>query len=309
MWYRFGKSGTLRIEAHAEISLEGSFTIFCSAAEYGQGIETVMLQLAAETLGISRDRINLVNADTALTPDSDVQGASRATYWVGNAVCQAIINLKNAILSTGAEMLDCDPEDLRLSDHEVVCQKPSCSLRLDEIAEEFERIGKSRKVPGFFDQSPFFPIDTRPTYTPHFVTAAHLAEVRVDIETGEVKVVRYVAAHDVGRIINPIGAQGQIEGAVIMGLGSALKEIYLPDQTTGFNNYILPMVDEIPDIEIILVEVPGLHGPLGAKGLGETAMLPSTPAIINAVSRAIGVRIRAIPAVPEKVLDAIHKSK
>jgi CO/xanthine dehydrogenase Mo-binding subunit len=129
------------------------------------------------------------------------------------------------------------------------------------------------------------------------------------METGLVKVVRYVAAHDVGRVINPLGAQGQVEGAVIMGLGSALKEAYIPTESTGFSNYIMPMVDDIPNIEVILVEVPGIHGPLGAKGLGETAMLPSTPAIINALSRAIGVRIREIPAIPERVLQAIHSSK
>lgn len=143
-------------------------------------------------------------------------------------------------------------------------------------------------------------------YTPHFVTAAHLAEVRVDMETGEVKVTRYVAAHDVGRVINPVGATGQIEGAVIMGLGTALKEAYIPGSTSGFSNYILPTVDDIPEIEVILVEVPGYLGPMGAKGLGETAMLPSTPAIINAVSRAIGVRIQQIPATPERILQAIH---
>jgi CO/xanthine dehydrogenase Mo-binding subunit len=308
MWYRFGKSGTLKIEAHAEISLDGHFLIYCSAAEYGQGIETVMLQLAAETLGISRDRIDLVNADTALTPDSDVQGASRATYWVGNAVCQAAQNLKAEILGVAAEILDCDPDILSLSNDNILnASNPSQIVSLEEIAQEFDRLGKSRKVSGFFDLSSRFPEKTRPTYTPHFLTAAHMAEVQVDMETGEVKVVRYVAVHDVGKVINPLGAEGQIEGAVIMGLGSALKEAYIPGFTTGFSDYILPMVDDIPEIEVLLVEVPGYLGPLGAKGLGETAMLPSTPAIINAVSRAIGVRIRKIPASPEGVLEAIQQ--
>ena len=126
------------------------------------------------------------------------------------------------------------------------------------------------------------------------------------METGEVKVTRYVAVHDVGRVINPAGATGQIEGAVIMGLGTALKESYIPGSTSGFNSYILPSIDDIPKIEVILVEVPGYLGPMGAKGLGETAMLPSTPAIINAVSRAIGVRIRDVPATPECILQAIR---
>lgn len=308
MWYRFGKSGSLRIEAHAELAPDGRFVVYCSAPDYGQGIGTVMLQLAAETLGIPRDHIDLVNADTALTPDSDVQGASRATYWVGNAVCEAIQTLKVNILGTAAEVLDCDPDTLNLNAHDVVdSNNPSNRISLKELAKEFDHMNKTRKVRGFFDPSPLFPEASRPSYTPHFVTGAHMAEVHVDMETGEARVTRYVAVHDVGRAINRAGAEGQVEGAVIMGLGSALTEAYIPGRTTGLSDYILPMIGEIPEIEVVLVEVPSRQGPLGAKGLGETAMLPSTPAIINAVSRAIGVRVREIPATPECVLKAIHQ--
>ena len=127
------------------------------------------------------------------------------------------------------------------------------------------------------------------------------------METGAVRVTRYVAVHDVGRVINRAGAEGQVEGSVLMGIGTALTEAYIPGKTTGLSDYILPMIGEIPEIEVVLVEVPSRQGPLGAKGLGETAMLPSTPAIINAVSRAIGVRIREIPATPERVLNAIQQ--
>jgi CO/xanthine dehydrogenase Mo-binding subunit len=308
MWYRFGKSGTLRIEAHAELGLDGRFVIYCSAPDYGQGISTVFLQLAAETLNVPRDQVDLVNADTALTPDSDVQGASRATYWVGNAVCEAAQSLKADMLGAAAELLDCDPGALVLDDSNVLNPSdPSKRILLKDLAKEFDHINKSRKVRGFFDLSPQFPEAIRPTYTPHFVTGAHMAEVCVDMETGEVKVVRYVAVHDVGRVINQTGAEGQIEGAVVMGIGTALTEVYVPGKTTGLSDYILPMISEIPEIEVVLVEVPSRQGPLGAKGLGETAMLPSTPAIINGVSRAIGVRIREIPATPERVLHAIHQ--
>ena len=307
MWYRFGKSGSLRIESHAELALDGHFVVYCSAPEYGQGIGTIMLQLASETLGVPRDQIKLVNADTALTPDSDVQGASRATYWVGNAVCQAAQMLKESILGIAAEMLDNNPDAISLDAQNVHnFHDPSQKVTLGDVAQEFDRLGKSRKIRGFFDLSSQFPEESRPTYTPHFVTGAHMAEVHVDMETGEVKVTRYVAVHDVGRVINPIGAEGQVEGAVIMGLGAALTEAYIPGKTTGLSDYILPMIGEIPEIEVILVEVPSYLGPMGAKGLGEAAMLPSTPAIINAVSRAIGVRIREIPATPERVLNTIY---
>jgi CO/xanthine dehydrogenase Mo-binding subunit len=310
MWYRFGKSGNLRIEAHAELAPDGRFIVYCSAPDYGQGIGTVMLQLAAESLSIPRDHIDLINADTALTPDSDVQGASRATYWVGNAVCQAAQTLKAEILGTAAEVLDCNPDMLSLNAQDVVdSNKPSKKISLKGLAREFDQAGKSRKVRGVFDPSHLFPEESRPTYTPHFVTGAHMAEVQVDMETGEVRVMRYVAVHDVGRAINRAGAEGQVEGAVIMGLGAALTEAYIPGKTTGLSDYILPMIGEIPGIEVVLVEVPSRQGPLGAKGLGETAMLPSTPAIINAVSRAIGERIREIPATPERVLRAIHQKE
>jgi aldehyde oxidoreductase len=185
---------------------------------------------------------------------------------------------------------------------------PSKKISLMDLAKEFDHMNKSRRVRGFFDPSPLFPEASRPTYTPHFVTGAHMAEVHVDMETGEVKVIRYVAVHDIGRAINRTGAEGQVEGSVLMGIGTALTEIYIPGKTTGLSDYILPMVGEIPEIEVVLVEVPSRQGPLGAKGLGETAMLPSTPAIINAVSRAIGVRIREIPATPERVLSAIQRN-
>ena len=310
MWYRFGKSGTLRIEAHAELGLDGRFIVYCSVPDYGQGIDTVMLQLAAETLEVSRDHIDLVNADTALTPDSDVQGASRATYWVGNAVCQAVETLKADMLGAAAEVLDCDPDSLVLDAFSVFNpSNPTEKISLKDLAKEFEHMHKSRRVRGFFDPSPLFPEVSRSTYTPHFVTGAHMAEVHVDMETGAVKVMRYVAVHDVGRVINRTGAEGQVEGSVLMGIGTALTEIYIPGRTTGLSDYILPMIGETPEIDVILVEVPSRQGPLGAKGLGETAMLPSTPAIINAVSRAIGARIRDIPATPERILNAIHRKE
>jgi CO/xanthine dehydrogenase Mo-binding subunit len=160
-----------------------------------------------------------------------------------------------------------------------------------------------------FDLTGQFPEEIRPEYLPIFVTGAHLAQVLVDMETGLVQVKRLVAAHDVGRAINPPQAIGQIQGAAVMGVGSALLEEFIPGKSTGFENYILPMVHAIPEMEVILVEVPSYYGPHGAKGLGEAAMLPTAPAIINAISRAIGHRIRQIPATPERVLNAIMASR
>ncbi|HEY3345885.1 MAG TPA: xanthine dehydrogenase family protein molybdopterin-binding subunit [Anaerolineaceae bacterium] len=306
MWYRFGKSGTLRIESHAELALDGHFVVYCSAPEYGQGITTVMVQLAAETLGVPRERIELINADTELTPDSGIQGGSRATYFVGSSIRNALQNLRDEIFGMAAELLDCLPESLVLDvDRVRSLRDPDQSVCLEDIAQQFERMGKPRRLIGIFDLTPEYPAETKPEYIPLFVTGAQLAQVIVDVETGRTQVTRMVAAHDVGRAINTVGAVGQIQGAIMMGIGTALREEYIPGVSTGFIDYVLPMVTDVPQIEVILVEVPSIHGPLGAKGLGEAAILPTAPAVINALSRAIGARIRQLPATPPRVLEAI----
>ena len=156
-----------------------------------------------------------------------------------------------------------------------------------------------------FDLSAHFPAESRPEYAPLFVTGAHLAEAEVDLRTGQVQVLRMVACHDVGRAVNRVDAEGQIEGALVMGLGAALMEEVLPGHTRGFADYYMPTIKSMPEIEVILVETPSPFGPFGVKGLGEAAMLPATPAIINAVSRAIGHRLRTIPATPERILAAL----
>jgi aldehyde oxidoreductase len=308
MWYRFGKSGQLKIEAKAELAPDGRIVIYCSVPDYGQGISTVMSQIAAEAFGVSREWIEIVNADTARVPNSDIQGASRATFFVGGAVRTAAKNLLQSVLGTAAEILDKPTDSLVIDERRVIVKdNPTQCVSLAEVAQEFDRMGKSRQVPGYFDLSPAFPEETRPEYIPLFITGAHLAEVCVDMENGIVQVLRVVAAHDVGHTVNPIDAAGQIEGAVVMGLGAALLEEYHPDLTTGFREYNLPIIGCMPEIKAILIEVPSRLGPYGVKGLGEAALLPSTPAIINAVSRAIGERIRSIPASPERILAAVQR--
>jgi CO/xanthine dehydrogenase Mo-binding subunit len=309
MWYRFGKTGPISCEARAELALDGGISIFFSAPDYGQGTATVMAQFAAEAMGVPRDMLRLVNADTALTPDSGIQGASRSTYWVGGAVTQAAQALKAKILGVAAEMLDHHPDALSLS-AKAVGSPDGASLSLEEVAAEMDRIGQRREVMGIF--TPQIGLhsgnDAQPGYLPFFVTGAHLVEVDVNVETGQVRVVRVVAAHDVGRAINPQGAQGQVEGAVLMSIGAALMEEYLPGVSTGFSDYYLPTIRSAPEIEVILVEVPSRWGPLGAKGLGEGASLPTAPAILNGIYRATGARVRKLPATPECVLAAIRQA-
>jgi len=226
--------------------------------------------------------------------------------------------LKREILGATAEMIDCPPSSLLLIDDRVVCPEQeaaagaldvgdSLAVTLEEVAAEFDRIGKGRKVQGVFDLSPLFPEETKPEYVPLFVTGAHAALVAVDLRTGEVAVERVAAAHDVGRAINPIDARGQIEGAIVMGLGTALMEAFIPGESEGFGDYYLPTAMSMPEMEVMLVEVPSFQGPFGAKGLGEAAIMPAAPAIINGISRAIGARVRELPATPERVRESAMK--
>jgi CO/xanthine dehydrogenase Mo-binding subunit/aerobic-type carbon monoxide dehydrogenase small subunit (CoxS/CutS family) len=315
MWYRFGKSGSLRVEAQAQLSDKGEIIIHCSAPDYGQGSTTAMSQMAAEVLSIQRDSIKIINADTARTPDSGIQGASRATYFVGGAVVKAAANLKDAILSTAAEILDCPPQSLVLNSSGVHCSKGTKQdsenpmVNYPKLAEEFRRLNIPTKYTGIFDLTNQFPLDTRPTYIPLFVTGAQAAEVIVNMETGQVKVVQITAVHDVGKVVNPLDARGQIEGSIMMGLGTALMEEYLPGITKGFGDYPVPTSEATPEIDIHLLEVPSYQGPFGVKGLGEAAILPTAPAIINAISRAINARIYELPATPEVVLQAMSFQK
>jgi CO/xanthine dehydrogenase Mo-binding subunit len=309
MWYRFGKSGAITSEAHAELDLDGGITVYCSAPDYGQGTTTVMAQLAAEALGLPRYCLAVVNGDTARTPDSGIQGASRSTYWVGGAVSRAAAALRDQILGTAAELLNRDPAELELQPGAVVARSDG-RLPLASVAAEMERIGLSRRVRGIFapQLGPDLRPETRPEFLPFFVTGAHVAEVEVNVETGQVRVASIVAAHDVGRAINRQGLQGQVEGAVVMSLGLVLMEEYLPGATRGLNDYYLPTARCTPQITVIPVEVPSRWGPLGAKGLGEAATLATAPAILNAIHHASGARVRTVPATPERVLAALRET-
>lgn len=307
MWYRFGKYGRPTSQAQVELGLDGRFTIYSSACDYGQGIETVLCQLAAENLRVSRAVLNLVNADSASTLDGDVTGASRSTYWVGGAVGDASRRLRAAILATASEMLGQPPDRLALTDESVQSLAGLSSVTLREVAQEMERCGEPRRVHGRMDLRAQFPDNERNAlYLPMFVTAAHVAEVEVNVETGETRVLSVSAAHDVGHAINPRDAEGQIEGSIVMGLGSVLMEEFVPGLSTGFSNYMIPTMRSTPEIRVHLVEVPSRYGPWGAKGLGEAAMLPVAPALVNALSRAIGVRVRRLPATGERILAAIQ---
>ncbi len=305
-WYRFSKAGAAQVSAQAGLDLNGKITLYYTAIKSGQGLDTVMSQLAGHELGVPREAIALVNGDTDATVSSQVYGGCRSTYWIGGAVQRAARTLKHAIMSTAAEMLDLAPARLRLSSREVyVGDSRQRAVSLREIAAEWERTGQPLKCTGTFSLDDNLPQSGQTHALGHFVVGVALAQVRVNIKTGKIKVLRVVVAQDVGRAINPVDLQGQIEGAVVMELGATLMEEYIPGQTLNLKQYRIPRIRDVPEIKVLLVEELGKDGPLGAKGAGEAVMGHIRAAITNAIYDAAGVRIHRIPATPARVLKAL----
>ena len=310
MWYGIGNTGVANPStAQMEIDPNGEVRLFTGAADIGQGSDTVLLQIASESLGVPLKEIRLIRADTAITTDAGATSASRQTYVSGNAILDAIKNLKQEITKEASRLLEVDRQDLFFEDGKIKSKSnPSVSLSIKEMA---KRCGKVLRGEGSFD-----PETTRldpetgqgaPYATYAFAT--HLAEVEVDTETGRVKVNRVIASHDVGKAIHPKNVMGQIMGGVAMGTGFALMEEFIPDETTSFVNYLIPTSKDVPEVIPILVEDEEPTGPFGAKGVGEPAVIPSAPAILNAIADAIGERVCYLPANLERVLEAVQKNK
>jgi len=310
MWYGIGNTGIANPStAHIEIDPKGEIRLFTGAADIGQGSDTVLLQIASEAIGVSLKEILLIRADTAVTTDAGATSASRQTYISGNAIVNAIKNLKEEAIKEASRILGVDGKDLYFEDGEIKQRSnPSVSISIKEVV---KKCGKVLRGEGSFD-----PETTRldpetgqgaPYATYAFAT--HLAEVEVDTETGKVKVNRVIASHDVGKAIHPKNVIGQIMGGVAMGTGFALMEEFVPGETTSFVNYLIPTSKDVPEVIPIIVEDEEPTGPFGAKGVGEPALIPSAPAILNAIADAIGQRIYHLPANLERVLEAIQKSK
>ncbi|MGQ9508979.1 MAG: xanthine dehydrogenase family protein molybdopterin-binding subunit [Thermodesulfobacteriota bacterium] len=310
MLYGIGNTGVANPStARIELSPKGEVKLYIGVADIGQGSDIALLQIASESLGTELSVIQLIRADTSLTPDAGATSASRQTYITGNAILRAIKNLKEEVIKEASHILNEKEGDLFIEDGKVKHRKKFClALPLQEVA---MRAKKSIIGEGIFN-----PETTRldpetgqgiPYATYAFAT--HLAEVEVDIDTGRVKVLRVIACHDVGKVINPKNVIGQIIGGVAMGIGFALMEEYIPGQTVSFINYLVPTSKDVPEVIPIFVEDYEPSGPFGAKGVGEPALIPSAPAILNAIADAIGERIYHLPANLERVLEAIQKSK
>ncbi|MEW6263232.1 MAG: xanthine dehydrogenase family protein molybdopterin-binding subunit [Thermodesulfobacteriota bacterium] len=313
MFYGVGNTGQPNpATAQVEWTPEGEIRLYTGAAEIGQGSDTVLRQLAAVRLGLDPERIRLVRGDTDLTTNAGATSASRQTYISGNAVVRAAAALEEMILSQAGEILEIGRGDLEMRAGEVrVKGSPGRGLPVERVAERLVERGLAPKAGGEFDPATAS-LDPETGQGVPYATysfAAQAAWVEVDSCSGEVQVRRVVSAHDVGQAINKKAVQGQICGGVMMGLGMALMEEFVPGRHENFENYHLPTIMDLPEIEPIIVEEPEETGPYGAKGVGEPALIPTAPAIAAGVSQAVGHPLRHLPLSLERVKEALTGGK
>jgi aldehyde oxidoreductase len=303
MWYGCG-STSLPNPSTVRVGLkrDGRIALHQGAVDIGQGSNTIVTQICADAVGASIELFDLISGDTAVTPDCGKTSASRQTFVTGNAAQMAGLQLRSKILALAKA---CEGATIDFKDAVIVTEKGK-SVALPILALPLDEYGYVVTAEATFDP-PTQALDENGQGTPYavFGFGAHLAEIEVDTELGTVRVLKITASHDVGRAINPTLIEGQIEGGVAQGLGMALMEEFFPGKGENLHDYLIPSAGDIPPVESILIEEPSPIGPYGAKGIGEQAVIPTAPAILNALHDAIGIRIRKIPATPDRVRAAI----
>lgn len=293
--------------AWVKLNEDGTVMVSAGVTEIGSGSSTALVQMAAEVLGVQPERVTLVSGDTETTPYDTLTAASRVTVAMGNAVTRAATDVREQLFHLAADRLEAHPDDMILEDSRVFVKgSPERGFSLGDLAVYAQTLG-----PG--------PILGRGAFSSRMPQSLHcygtqIVEVEVDEDTGEVNIVRIVAAHDVGRAINPQGVEGQIQGGVTQALGHTLMEqvAYDADGTPamqGFLDYKIPSAMDLPNVEAVIVEVPDDEGPFGARGIGEPPILALAPAVANAIYDAVGVRITSLPITAEKVREALRASR
>lgn len=290
--------------AHVELYPDGHFQVRSAAAELGQGLVTVMQLIACEVLNQNPSNMDVLVMDTDLTPNGGPTTASRQTYVTGNASKYAAIELKNMILSTLAERYDVNPESMAFTPEGLTFAEKTYSW-----SEVYNVMVASGVKP--LARYEYHAPETKPLGTPGdmhvaFSFASQAAEIELNTHTGEVKVVQVISANDVGKAINPIGLQGQVEGGVVMGIGHALLENFITEEgevvTDHMSRYRIPSIMHTPKITSIVVEDPVSSGPYGAKGVGEIVLIPTSPAISNAIYNITGLRLYQLPVDQEMIM-------
>ena len=289
-------------------------TLITGASEIGQGSETVLAQLTCEELGLPIDAVTVVNNDTAITPWDVGVHASRTTFIGGNSAIGAARKAKRKILETAAPKAGHAAEDLDLRGGYIVVK--ATGERIQELGKFLRSLHFADKaelvMTTYYYEPPSVHLDRqyRGDVSAAYSWATQVAEVEVDTETGVVRLLKITAAHDVGRVLNRLGIEGQIEGGIVMGQGYALTEDLLVEggviKNPNFRDYKLITAPEIPDIDISFIETLDGEGPQGAKGVGEAPAICIAAAVANAIYNATGTRIYALPFTPEKVYRALR---
>jgi CO/xanthine dehydrogenase Mo-binding subunit len=291
--------------------MDGSLVVRCGVPDVGGGQASSLCQIAAEVLGVGLDRVSIHIADSALTPLAGTTTATRQLYMSGNAVLQAATALREQILGVAASTLGIDAASLDIVEG-AVHAPDGRTMALPELLRQCARVGVPRSYLGVYHAPAGEPVDLGSgggKVFPDYTFGAHAVEVEVDTETGATRVTRHVAAHDVGRAINPQSVEGQIQGGAVQGLGYALmEEVVLEDGvnvTTSFASYLIPGACDVPDVEPIVVESGEGLGPFGARGIGEPPIAPPAAAVASAIEDATGVRVTRLPLTGERVARAL----
>lgn len=307
-WYGCGNTGipnpsTMKLG----VTPDGRLVLHQGAVDIGQGSNTVIPQICAEALGMPLEAFEFVGGDTALTPDAGKTSGSRQTYISGKAAEKSGRALRETILRHANVS---DEAVIALEGAELVVREGEATRRIALADLPVDENGFVFSAMESYDP-PTKPLDENGQGQPYAVYGwgAQLVELEVDTGLGTVKLRRITAAHDVGRAINPMLAEGQIEGGIAQGIGMALMEEYVPGRTENLHDYLIPTIGDVPEIHSILVEVPDPEGPFGAKGLGEHVLIPTGPAILNAIRHATGATITRLPATPDRVLAAIDDTR
>ncbi|MDQ1390397.1 MAG: aldehyde oxidoreductase [Acidobacteriaceae bacterium] len=306
MWYGCGNTSlpnpsTVRIG----LKRDGRIALHQGAIDIGQGSNTIVTQICADALCAPIDCFDLVSGDTSITPDCGKTSASRQTLVTGKAAHMAGKELRRLILRLANARGEKDAV-IHFGSETMTLEQNGKQRTVSLVNLPLDRYGYVLTAEQTFDP-PTSPLDENGQGIPYAVYGfgAHMAEIAVDIELGTVRVLNIVAAHDVGRAINPTLIEGQIEGGVAQGLGMALMEEFFPGKGENLHDYLIPTAGDIPPVESILIEDPSSIGPFGAKGIGEQAVIPTAPAILNAIHHATGVRLLRTPATPDRIREAI----
>ncbi|MDP6531927.1 MAG: xanthine dehydrogenase family protein molybdopterin-binding subunit [Arenicellales bacterium] len=304
-------------EAWVGVEMDGTVIVRSAVTDIGAGQSSALAQITGEILGVPMDQVVVYFGDGAVTPLAGTSTASRALYMSGNATKMAATQVRENLLGCAARHFGVEVEELDMGDSQVfVVDDPQRSMTLDECVKLCAAEGVHRHNLAIFKAPTSEGIDPETgqgEVFPDFTYGAHAAQVAVDIETGEVRVLQSIGAHDVGQAINMRAVEGQVEGSALMGQGFALSEELILKQgrlqTGSFSEYLVPTSEDVPEIKAIILESRSGLGPFGAKGIGEPVYAPVAASIANAVADAIGVHIFELPITPEKVVKVLREQE